>query len=397
MLIQRTLDEISESHIPTFSADDSPGIDDISGILHDTGRMRIEYPNGSATIVDPWHGIQLSWSNERVRLRREGDAKTVRVVLLEGSVELETDMEINLLVCLHPDWQPRIVPRISLLARGNISNLVGRLEFRRLEGRAVSAPSAPAQVIGLPEMHSRGGILIGIDPTHLPYAPVGWLAQLSVFDPNVQTLYDDVLEWDSIPECFRRTRQISACGERPDSNTPRERAHWYQHLVTATGGQAMSATTRAAIHWCYAFLQHCSIQQRPINRIRGSGRIHDPYYVRGPLFERLGRWVHRCFGYGYRPSRPFLSWIVVAIGVTAWSIISTNGCTGGADYLVRFAAVLLSPLRFLRLGSESGESLVEPEGLQALAQLIVGVPFIFFIVSLREFFRSPLSRLRKGP
>ena len=57
----------------------------------------------------------------------------------------------------------------------------------------------------------------------------------------------------------------------------------------------------------------------------------------------------------------------------------------------RIAEVLLSPLGVLRLGSgDTTDPLISP-ALDPIADLLVGVPFIFFVLGLREFFRSPLG------
>ena len=62
-------------------------------------------------------------------------------------------------------------------------------------------------------------------------------------------------------------------GQRPRPNyghpqsedqdsTPRERAHWFRDLYAAMGSNAVPASTRAAVRWCYALLEHESIKQR---------------------------------------------------------------------------------------------------------------------------------------
>ena len=63
---------------------------------------------------------------------------------------------------------------------------------------------------------------------------------------------------------------------------------------------------------------------------------------------------------------------------------------GSTGWLARFAEVLLSPLGVLRLGSDTTDLLIGP-ALDPVAGLLVGLPFIFFVLSLREFFRSPLG------
>lgn len=64
---------------------------------------------------------------------------------------------------------------------------------------------------------------------------------------------------------------------------------------------------------------------------------------------------------------------------------------GAAGVGERIAEVLLSPLGVLRLGSGDTTDLLIAPALDPIADLLVGVPFIFFVLSLREFFRSPLG------
>ena len=84
-------------------------------------------------------------------------------------------------------------------------------------------------------------------------------------------------------------------------------------------------------------------------------------------------------------------------GVTVWSVLG-NAVEGGAiEWIKRILQVLLSPLGVLRLGAGGATDLVGEAAFEPIAYLIVGLPFIFFLVSRREFFRSPLNQRSAMP
>ena len=74
-----------------------------------------------------------------------------------------------------------------------------------------------------------------------------------------------------------------------------------------------------------------------------------------------------------------------------WSAQSRTVEDGISGCAERVSEVVLSPLRVLRLGSNGETGLLGGSGFEPIAYLLVGLPFIFFVLSLREFFRSPLS------
>ena len=137
-------------------------------------------------------------------------------------------------------------------------------------------------------------------------------------------------------------------------------------------------------------LEHEAIKRRrspqttpPTRRVR--------HRLRRETIENLGRWLHRCVGYGQRPSRALVSWLVTSTVVIAWSAQSRTVEDGVSGWAERVSEVVLSPLRVLRLGSNGETGLLGGSGFEPIAYLLVGLPFIFFVLSLREFFRSPLN------
>ena len=103
----------------------------------------------------------------------------------------------------------------------------------------------------------------------------------------------------------------------------------------------MPASTRAAVRWCYALLEHEAIKPR-CTRISGDRpgwlrRLASP-----EALESLGRWLYRCVGYGQRPSRAFACWLTAAIGVTVWSLCADAAEAGPTGWVERIAEVMLS-------------------------------------------------------
>ena len=83
--------------------------------------------------------------------------------------------------------------------------------------------------------------------------------------------------------------------------------------------------------------------------------------------------------------------------MSTWSLLTVPSDGGASLYFLRGVALLVAPLRILRLGSEAAVPLVGPAELEGLAFLAVGVPFIFLVLSLREFFRTPLAGKSRDP
>ena len=89
--------------------------------------------------------------------------------------------------------------------------------------------------------------------------------------------------------------------------------------------------------------------------------------------------------------------MVVTLAITAWSVSTVPVDGGAVGYGLRFVALLVAPLRILRIGSESATALVQPDALEGLAYGAMGVPFLFVVLPLREYFRSPLGGKPGGP
>ena len=316
---------------------------------------------------------------------------------VEGNVQVRIETAVNVLEGVERTTRDTsVVPLIEIVARGVVRDFGGVVQLGRFNGQLISKRGSRSERSGqITEMgdRSQGGKLVGVDVTRLRAGPqLDNVRQLSVFSPDVESLYDLACPFDRMACRLRRWRRGALFDPSEDQDsTPRERAHWFRDLYAAMGSNAVPASTRAAVRWCYALLEHESIKPRrtPLRGVRARWLRH---LVSREALESLGRWLHRCVGYGQRPSRALASWLVATAAVTVWSVQCRAVEGGAAGWLERIAEVLMSPLGVLRLGSggEAGGLLGDP-AFDPVAYLVVGLPFIFFVLSMREFFRSPLN------
>ena len=318
-----------------------------------------------------------------------------------GHVRVRIEVTADVLECMEsPSQGAGSVPFIEVGHHGVVRDFAGLCQLGTLGGQLIckrgSRSERPGRITTLGD-HS-GGKLVGVDVTQLPSRPhFDQVAKLSVFAPDVESLYDLACPYDRIASRLRQWRRGELFDPSGDTlSTPRERAHWFRDLYNAMGSNAVPASTRSAVRWCYALLEHESIKPRRTPSRGTSARWRRRLFSREAV-ESIGRWLHRCVGYGQRPSRALACWLIATTSVTIWSAQHRALEDGAAGWLQRGAEVLLSPLRVLRLGYDSTPALLGGPALDAVAYLVVGLPFLFFVMSLREFFRSPLSRRPSTP
>ena len=385
-ILELTPDELREKKgwTPT---DEHPGL----RVLCENGTVLFAAKDAPVAV-----SYQKETSGEWVLIHRSGpwrETDGLDGIGVEGSARVRIDATTNVLECLERSTEGVVYePLIEIHANGVVRDFVGVCGLRRLAGELIcqrgERSERPARVTALGD--NSGGKLVGVDVTQLrARQDFENVRRLSVFSPDVESLYDSACSFDRLAAWLRRRRLLEP-SQHQHQSTPRERAHWFRDLYEAMGSNAVPASTRAAVRWCYALLEHESIKPRRTPSRSTSTR-------RRRLFSReavesVGRWLHRCVGYGQRPSRALACWLIATTGVTIWSAQHSTVDSGAAGWLQRGAEVLLSPLRVLRLGYDSTPELLGGSALDAIAYLVVGLPFLFFVVSLREFFRSPLSR-----
>ena len=361
------------------------------------------YPDGNVWVVTGPGGANVSYDEESVTIGDSDGPCEVAVVGVVGNLPVEIWATVRLLKCVPTARDETAVPRVLIRHTATVDRFVGCAKLELLRGRLFSGRSSrrepPGRIIGaLNEGALTDGTLVGVDITAMPAYSLKFLAKLAVCSPDVQSFFSDVARWDTLSRICRRVLRreppdpLGASGE-----SPRSRAHWYRDLDGALRSHAVPATLRVAVRWCYSVLEHEAIKPLSASRPKPGGVTRLLGLLSWPRGERLGRALYRLVGYGQRPSRAFACWFLLAVGVTAWSATTVRTGAGDLELLWRFIAVLVSPLRVLRLGNQPNTSLVTPKELEGLAYVMVGVPFIFVVIALREFFRSPLGGRTRSP
>ena len=386
-IVELTFDELREKG-GWATTDEHPGL----RVLCENGTVLVAAKDASVT-VDRQNEINGEW----VIVRRSGpwrETDGLDGIGVAGFVRVRIEVTANVLECIERSTEGVVYePLIEVRTNGVVRDFVGVCGLERLDGELICQRSGrserPARVTALGDNSS--GKLVGVDVTQLR-SPLYFerVKRLSVFSPDVESLYDSACSFDRLAAWLRRRRLLEP-SQHQHQSTPRERAHWFRDLYEAMGSNAVPASTRAAVRWCYALLEHESIKPRRTPSRSASTPWRRRLFSREAV-ESIGRWLHRCVGYGQRPSRALACWLIATTGVTIWSAQHSTANRSAAGWLQRGAEVLLSPLRVLRLGYDSTPELLGGPALDAVAYLVVGLPFLFFVVSLREFFRSPLSR-----
>ena len=357
--------------------------------------MCLTHPAGGVWVVSDPSATRVWQQDGEVHIGERDSSDEVAAVGIEGKVTVHIWASVGLLECTSNPSDRAAVPNVLIRRTGTVDRFVGLAQLGYLEGRIFAKRESlrrpPGRLIGPIEGVLGGGTLVGVDITGVHPSFLEKLAELAVCSPDVQSFYNDATRWDSLTAISRRFRRR----EPPvplgaGVGTPRARAHWYRDLYGALRDQAIPATVRAAIRWSYALLEHEAIKAREPSTTHSEAKTWSPRLLRWPLGERFGRSLYRLVGYGQRPSRALACWFLATVGVTAWSACTAQG-GNIVDHLELFAAILVSPLRVLRLGNQPDTPLVDPHRLEGLAYVVIGVPFVFVLISLREFFRSPLS------
>jgi len=157
----------------------------------------------------------------------------------------------------------------------------------------------------------------------------------------------------------------------------RSRSETAAQLAEMLGGKVNSGGSRARLYWAVARLQH-----------RG---------LRNSAPEKAFRAAYRLVGYGYRPLPALTSWAVVAfLGLLyAWSGAYAGEpaeVAFGWQWIERYIEVLFMPVGYLRLGSADATQLFERTAVDIVSRVLVGLPFLFTILSIRQYFRSPIGQ-----
>ena len=383
---------------------ESPLILDFAGLERRGGWTPTKAPRAVCVVTD--HGcVLVAAKDTNVQVRTKGQSTVVvakaeegerigaggeiDAIGVEGAVTVRIETTTEVLEAVQRDGF--VAPSIQITSEGVVRDFTGDVRLESLHGQLTSLNrNRPGKLVGVSTGTDRGK-LVGVDITGIATGEqFKRLGGLSVFSPDVDSLYDLACHSDALTDRLRKLRRRRPFDSTKDPKPPQERAHWFRDLYGAIETRAVSASTRAALRWCYMLLEHEAIKlERSPKTTPWSERIRRR--LRRETIESLGRWLHRCVGYGQRPSRAFASWLAASAAVTIWSALSRTVECSPSAWAERVTEVVLSPLRVLRLGTNAETGLLGGSGFEPIAYLLVGLPFIFFVFSLREFFRSPLS------
>lgn len=315
---------------------------------------------------------------------RESDVSTVTVCLYAAG-PFEIDRHFDRVECAF-DSKKRILngdigsharaPVLHVTNKGSISEVKGQFSVHEIEGRisgigysnlmnVISSlrrneKEACAQLIGFEKSSHQGeGQIENIDPTALPYSQIEDLCNLHVFHPDPGSM-------------MRHANDFN--GGSFDVKAQAQRA---QRLAESVIGRAVAGSSRSAAIWMALRLHHKSLALTKV--------------------EWWLRWFHRGFGYSQRPGPAALSWLAT---VVAWSLLpwcsapagDLEGACRPMGFLERFMTMLLLPGALLRLPSPEAPILFGWASWYIVAFVVIGVPLVYFIISLKNFLSSPLAR-----
>ena len=174
----------------------------------------------------------------------------IDAVGVEGPVSVLIDTTTWMLEAVpRPHADELGAPSIQITERGVVRDFKGVARLDSLRGQLTSLNrDRPGQLVGIGAA-TEGGKLVGVDVTGIANAAqFKFLGELSVFSPDVDSLYDLACRSDRLARWLRKRRRRGLFDPTEDPTlTPQERAHWFRDLYGAIETRAVSASTRAAL------------------------------------------------------------------------------------------------------------------------------------------------------
>ena len=168
--------------------------------------------------------------------------------------------------------------------------------------------------------------------------------------------------------------QLKAFAKRMQPESPlssheiRERAETVARLRNVVGERVNSGSSRVALYWSVAHLQFRCV----------SWKTTEWYF----------RLAYRSLGYGFGPGSAFATWFLAAFvwawWHNGWALSWEPSLDGGGELL----EMILLPLSYLRLGDNQTVQL-DSTLLDTAARVSIGIPFIFFVLGIRQYLRFP--------
>lgn len=261
-------------------------------------------------------------------------------------------------------------PTLHVPATSVVHELRGEVRLGEIAGR-VEVPSSagrrdktqPPVVHDIAPQEATTGYVVGVNPTSVEYAALENANRLHVFEPDPRAL----MRWAD--ERGRKPYQA------------RTAAATAMRISEQVRSSAASGGARSAAAWAAARTHHAAVD-----------RSH---------LERLLRWFHRLFGYSHRPFPPLMTYLAM---VGTWTVLACLLDLVNEDRQVEHpfwrdpgdtasltGRIAILPVTWLLRVSdtEGAATLFSNLFTGVLAFITVGLPFIFFIVALRNFMAAP--------
>lgn len=245
-------------------------------------------------------------------------------------------------------------------ARGRFS-IVGAFRGRVHGPSARSAQHDLMREFRVVAMHLGGekdspaaGALIDVDLTALPFSDLQSIARIQVVDATPKSLRDYAKGGDD--------------GNRAEL---RERAERMATFIEVTKARASSGTSRAAAHWAMNRLHHRAL----------------PRGLHAEGAEWAVRYIHRAFGYSYRPVPALVTWLGVTLALVALRVIRWAYIDADIDFWSAFWDAVLMPLAIVRLGDSI--AMFDAAWANAVATITSTLSFVFLLIAVRNTLREP--------
>jgi len=201
------------------------------------------------------------------------------------------------------------------------------------------------------------GRLIDVDLTRVPFDEIDNLRSLQVVEPTATSLRQ-----------LAGPMHLTGTARRAELRT---RAELITRLLSIMDGQAVSGSSRAAAKWTAARLHHKALPARRI--------------------EWWLRLLHRGVGYTQHPGHAFVTLLIAiaaAVGAraVAWSIRGVPLTT--SNLLDALGTAIVQPFILVRF-TDRAEPLFFSPYYNLLAFALVAVPFLFFIIAIRNYLKTP--------
>ena len=382
-------------------------------LFDDQVNIKFHIDHDALTAIDeaptPQIDLKISGNGEAL-LGSENDRFDMDQLDAEGPIRLKLWTRVAQLTAVEAgvwldsnirDVEQRI-PHIETSDNTVIENARGDCILSGITGSIRSLASDPLKIHHIygGTANAPTGQLVNVDISQLPLGEIGQLRTLRVLEIEGRSLREFADGGSWLTKARRRFRDGGDVKTALSAAEIRTRSESLAELADIQSSKVNSGSSRAWLHWCVARLQHQGLER--------------------PSWERCFRSLYRLVGYGYRPGPALAVWMLAAalVLIYAWLVGPENaviasttlaeiaespqpgGSNGPANEHIErdwslinhYMSFLLLPITsLLRLGASEGVLQLRPTSVNVVARILIGIPFLFFLLSVRQFFRSPVT------